>query len=181
MRVKVHRTRVGSLRSIMEINLKHGSKDLRALTAQETSALLACARGLRESPAATTGRALRGKNICLLSTPKDHPGAVLVLQAATALGAQVARVQPTLSEFSSADDVLHTARLLGRLYDAIACDGLPCELVRRIAASANVPVFDSIAAPDHLIARLADRLGDNAAAQDNQRLVIQALLLCTLA
>ena len=165
----------------MVVNLQHCSRDLRAFTAQEASALLACARGLRESPAATAALALRGKNICLLSTPNDHPGAALVQQAATALGAHVARLPPTLSESSSPDDVLHTARLLGRLYDAVACDGLPSELVRRIAASANVPVFDSIAGPDHVVARLADLLGDNTSAQDNQRLMIQALLLCTLA
>jgi ornithine carbamoyltransferase len=181
MHVKVGCARADRLRSTMVVNLKHCSKDLGAMTAQEDDALLACARSLLESPVATTGRALRGKNICLLSTPNDHPGAALVLEAATALGAHVARVPPTMSASSSADEVRHTSHLLGRLYDAVACDGLPSELVRRIAASANVPVFDSIAGPDHVVARLTDRLGDNASAQDNQRLMIQALLLCTLA
>jgi ornithine carbamoyltransferase len=162
-------------------HMKHCTSDPFALTAQQSSALLACARRLRESPAATTGRALRGKNICLLAAPQDHPGSALVLQAAIALGAQVAQVPPTLTEFSSAYDVQHTARLLGRLYDGVACAGIPSELVRRIAADADVPVFDGIAAPDHPITRLADQLGDAASVQDNQRLVIQALLLCTLA
>ena len=59
----------------------------------------------------------------------------------------------------------------------MACAGIPRELVRRIAADADVPVFDSIAAPDHPVVRLAD----DTPTQDNQRLLIQAPLLCTLA
>ena len=88
---------------------------------------------------------------------------------------------PSLSASSSADEVQHTARLLGRLYDGVACAGIPPDLVRLIAADADVPVFDGIAAPDHPVVRLADQLGDETSAQDNQRLLIQALLLCTLA
>ena len=165
----------------MVLNLKHRSNDLAALSAQERSALLACARRLRESPAAATKRALRGKNLCLLSATQDYPGAALLLQAAIDLGANVAQVPPSLSAASSADEVQHTARLLGRLYDGVACAGIPPELVRRIAADADVPVFDGISAPDHIVARLAEQLGDDTPTQDNQRLMIQALLLCTLA
>jgi len=164
----------------MVLNLKHHSADLGALTERETSALLACARGLREAPAATTGRALRGKNLCLLSTPPDHPGAATLQQAATALGALVASVPSTLSEHSSSSDIQDTSRLLGRLYDGVVCAGVPSELVRRIAVDAGVPVFDDIAAPDHPLARLATELGPEAPGQDNRCLVIQALLLCTL-
>ena len=165
----------------MVLNLKHRSNDITALSAQETSALLAGARSLRESPIAVTERALRGKNLCLMSATHDYPGVALLVQAATGLGAHVARVPPSLSASSSADEIRHTARLLGRLYDGVACAGIPHELVRRIAAEADVPMFDGISAPDHLIARLAEQLGDDTPAHDNQRLMIQALLLCTLA
>ena len=165
----------------MVLNLKHRSNDVAALSAQETSALLACARTLRTSPTATTERALRGKNLCLLSATHDYPGVALLLQAATALGAHVARIPPSLSASSSAEEIQHTARLLGRLYDGVACVGIAPELVRRIAADADVPVFDGVSAPDHLVARLAEQLGDDTPAHDNQRLMIQALLLCTLA
>ena len=164
----------------MVLNLKLRSNNLAALSAQEASALLACARGLRGSPPAANGRALRGKKLCLLSATQDHPGAALLLQAATGLGVHVARVPSSLSASSSAEEVQHTARLLGRLYDGVACAGIPPELVRRIAADADVPVFDGIAAPDHPVGRLADQLGDDTPALDNQRLLIQALLLCTL-
>jgi len=169
-------------------NLKHRSNDFATLSVQETSALLACARGLRSSPTATNERALRGKNLCLLSATQDQPGAALLLRAATALGARVAWVQPSLSASSSAEEIQHTARLLGRLYDGVACAGIPSELVRRIAADADVPVFEVIAGPDHPVSRLADQLGHytpadtpaDTPAQDNERLMIQALLLCTL-
>ena len=180
MHVKAVPERAARLLCTMVPNLKHRSNDLAALSAQQTSALLACARGLRESPSATTERALRGRNLCLLSVPRDHPGAAQLLQAATALGAHVAHVPSSLSEYSSADEVQHTARLLGRLYDGVACAGLPSELVRRIAQVADVPVFDGVGGPDHPLTRLAGELGGDAPAQDNQRLVIQAMLLCTL-
>jgi ornithine carbamoyltransferase len=181
MRVNALRARAARLGCTMVLNLKHRSNDLAALSAQEASALLACARGLRESPAAANERALRGKNLCLLAATQDQPGTALLLQAATGLGAHVARVPPSLSAASSPDEVQHTARLLGRLYDGVACAGMPSELVRRIAADADVPVFDGIAAPDHPVVRLAEQLGEDTPAQDNQRLLLQALLLCTLA
>jgi len=164
----------------MLLDLKHRSNDLAALSAREASALLACARDLRESPVAT-GRALRGKNLCLLSAAQDQSDATLLLQAATSLGAHVAQVSANLSASSSDDEVQHTARLLGRLYDGVACTGMPSELVRRIAADADVPVFEDITASDHPLTRLADQLGDDTPAHDKQRLLIQALLICTLA
>jgi len=181
MRVKAQRVRTARLRCTMVLSLKHRSNDFTALSAQETSALVACARRLRESPIAATERALRGKNLCLLSATNDHPGVALVLQAATGLGAHVARVPPSLSASSSAEEIQHTARLLGRLYDGVACAGIAPELVRRIAAVADVPVFDGISAPDHTVARLAEQRGADTPSHDNQRLMIQALLLCTLA
>jgi len=180
MLVKACRPSAANLASTMVHNLKHRSTDLAALSAQEARALLACARGLRDSSTATTELALRGKNLCLLSATQDHPGAQLLLRAATDLGAHVARVPSSLSASSSPDEIQHTARLLGRLYDGVACDGIPPELVRRIAADANVPVFDGIGAPDHVVVRLAHQLGDDTPARDNQRLMIQALLLCAL-
>ena len=122
--------------------MKHRSNDFATLSVQETSALLAGARTLRESPIAATERALRGKNLCLMTATPDDPGVALLVQAATALGAHVARVSPSLSASSSEDEIRHTARLLGRLYDGVACAGMTPELVRRIAADANVPVFD---------------------------------------
>jgi ornithine carbamoyltransferase len=160
--------------------LKHRSPNLATLPAQEARVLLACAHGLRASSTATTGRALLGKNLCLLSATQDHPGAALWVRAATGLGANVARVPSSLSASSSPDEIQHTARLLGRLYDGVACDGIPPDLVRQIAADANVPVFDGIGAAEHVRLRLADQLGDDTPAQDKQRLMIQALLLCAL-
>jgi len=179
MRVNTLCALAARLARTMVPNFKHRSNT--ALSAQETSALLTCARWLRDSPAAANAHALRGKNLCLLSMIHDDPGAALLLQAATGLGAHVAQVPASLSESSSINEIQHTARLLGRLYDGVACIGLPSDLVRRIAADAEVPVFDGIAAPDHPVARLAEQLGDGAPEQNDRCLLLQALLLCTLA
>jgi len=181
MRVNTMRAFTARLARTMVLDLTHRSNDFTALSAQEASALLACARRLRESPAAANARALRGKNLCLLSMTHDDPGAALLLQAATGLGAHVAQVPPSLSASSSVNEIQHTARLLSRLYDGVACVGLPSDLARRIAADAEVPVFDGIAGPDHPVARLAEQLGDGAPEQNSRRLLMQALLLCTLA
>ncbi|MEP7295277.1 MAG: ornithine carbamoyltransferase [Burkholderiales bacterium] len=166
----------------MVLNLKHRSvNDFASMSPQDTAALLAHARELQQAlRAGTPHRGLRGKNLGLMCDTTDDGGAALFQRAASALGAQVAHLRPSLSERSSPDEVSHTARVLGRLYDAVDCIGMAPGLVRSIGTHAGVPVFESIASPRHPIAKLAEQLDGDTAGDDNRCLVIQAVLLNAL-
>jgi ornithine carbamoyltransferase len=149
------------------------------LSLPDDDALLDQARVLQRAVAA--GRAhplLRGKNLGLLCADDTQPDALLFRQAASELGAHVAHIGMSLSEQSSTQDVLHTARLLGRLYDAVECQGLPAALVRQMAEAAGIAVYDALARNEALISRLAARLGGDV--ETNRRIALQALLLHTI-
>lgn len=124
---------------------------------------------------------LRGKNIGLLraATAVDDPAPLL--RAASELGAHVATVRWNPSGADDAREVQHTGRMLGRLYDAVVCQGMPAALVRQIGQAAGIPVYDDIACDAHPAACLADGLGEEAAPGDNRRFMLQALLVDGLA
>jgi len=163
------------------------------MSAHETSVVLDSARTLQR--AARDGRTptpqtplqtpplpqtpLRGKNLGLLSEADDGDAA-LFRQAATELGAHVAQIRPSLSGLSTPQEVQHTARMLGRLYDAVECQGMAAALVQQVGVAAGVPVYDGIAGQAHPTARLAALLGGDSSAADNRRFVLQAVLLCTM-
>ncbi|RZL90514.1 MAG: hypothetical protein EOP76_15510 [Variovorax sp.] len=101
--------------------------------------------------------------------------------AAEALGARVAVMRSGLSVASTVQEVQDTARVLGRLYDAVECQGLDPALVACIGLHANIPVFDGVAAKDHPVDQLAELLGDGTPLADNRRFLLQALLLEAIA
>lgn len=144
-------------------------------------ALLDQARSLQRAAAA--GRVqplLRGKNLGLLCADDTQAQALLFRQAASELGAHVAHIGMSLSEHSATQEVTHTARMLGRLYDAVECQGLSSALVQQMADVAGIAIYDGLACNDRLISRLAAQLGDEAAAGESRRFVLQALLLHTI-
>ncbi|MBT9503807.1 MAG: ornithine carbamoyltransferase [Burkholderiaceae bacterium] len=121
---------------------------------------------------------LRGKKLGLLCAREDSENAQLFRRAAEALGAHVARLPASLSAQSNAQDVQHTARLLGRLYDAIECQDMDSTLVARVREAADVPVFDTLAAAGpHWI----DEPDDPGSLADRRLSLLQALLLNALA
>ncbi len=94
--------------------------------------------------AAISGRAqplLRGRNVGLLCDDPAQPEALLIYRAAIKLGAHVSLVRPS---FDSGDReaIAHTAHMLGKLYDSIACVALPPVLVEQLRCAAGIPVFD---------------------------------------
>lgn len=151
------------------------------MSPDDVGALLATARSLRQAAGEGGSRQLlRGKNLGLLCAA-DHEGdAALFRLAAVELGAHVAHIRPSLSERSSAQEVRHTARMLGRLYDAVECQGMGPRLVRQVGCDADVPVYDGIACLRHPTARLSEQLGGDASPVDNRRFILQAVLLSTL-
>jgi len=124
---------------------------------------------------------LRGKNFGLLCDDEAKAAdAALFRHAATELGAHVAHIRASLSERSSAHEVEHTARMLGRLYDAIECEGMPAALVQQLAHSVDMPVYGGIASLNHPTAALAEQLGPESPLDDRRRFIVQAVLLVSL-
>lgn len=155
---------------------------LEPMSVRDSATLLACARGLQKSAVAgTTQPLLRGKNIGLMCEADRADDAMLFRRAASELGAHVAHIRPSLSQTSTPDDVQQTARLLGRLYDAVECQGVAAAIVLRLGDEAGIPFFDGLTSPGHPTAHLAESLGVAAAADANRRFVVQAVLLGAIA
>lgn len=151
-------------------------------TSGDASALLAHARALKAAAlSGTIQPLLKGKKLGLLCESTGHPDAVLFCQAARELGAHVAHIRAGLDLHSPRHEIEHTARMLGRLYDAIECQGLPTELIRQVGHDAGVPVYEGIATRGHPCAGLADNVAIGTPAEDDRRFIVQAILLSTLA
>ncbi len=147
----------------------------------DAGALLVSARGLQyAAQAGTTQPLLRGKNLALLCEAADDGDAALFRSAAIEMGAHVAHIRPSLSELSTPQEVQSTARVLGRLYDAVECQGMTPALVLQVATDAGVPVYDGLATPRHPTAKLAELLDGDAASADKRRFVLQAVLLSSI-
>ena len=160
----------------------HSSQAFDPMSPPDVNAVLATARSLqRAARAGTTQPLLRGKNLGLLCEADDDRDAALFRRAAVDLGAHVANIRSNPSKLTTPQEVQHTARLLGRLYDAVECQGMSPALVQQLGNDAGVPVYDGIASNTHPTAYLAGLLGDETSPADNRRFVLQAVLLSTLA
>lgn len=147
----------------------------------EERSLLQQARALQSAAAAGCIQPLlRGKHLCLLCDDDTLPAALLFRQAAAELGAKVTHIGVSLGDRSDAREVEHTARVLGRLYDAVECQGLDRRTVERMARVAGVAVYDSMATQDPRAARLSMLLSGDGTLADARRFALQALLLHTV-
>ncbi len=156
--------------------------NIEGLSAREVSALAECARALRRAGREGAVKPLlRGKNIGLLCEDQDSGDAVLFHHAATGLGAVVARIRPSVSRLTTPGEVHGTARVLGRLYDAVECQGLPRALVQQIEHAAGIPVYDGLVASTHPAGALSGLLETAASdLRDEREVVLQALLVSTI-
>jgi ornithine carbamoyltransferase len=145
---------------------------------QRQSDLLARAR-LQQAAARSdaTRWLLKAKNLAIMSDSDGSESSALFRRAATEMGARVTHVRPWLSPSSSAQQIADTARMLGRLYDAIECEDMDARVVDLLAESAGVPVFNGVALTTHPSAALADRLDADSALLDRRRFIVQAILL----
>jgi ornithine carbamoyltransferase len=149
--------------------------DVGKLSRQEVSDLVERARSLHAGHPDGPASPLRGRNIGLVCTAGWDTDASLLRAAGMASGAHVAMISPRSWNTSAAVSIELTARVLGRLYDIVVCQGVnPC-LVQEIEAAAGIPVFDAIACWDDatLDLRLLPVRGVPAL---NQRLLLQAAL-----
>jgi ornithine carbamoyltransferase len=148
--------------------------------ARDLDAVLVRARALHRAAAAGTPQPLlRGKNLGLLCGADDSEVSML-RRAASELGARVSSVRTRLSDRSTPEEVMRTARMLGRLYDAIACEGQAPDLVRQLTEDTGIPVYDGIASPHHPTAELAQLIDGDDSDEDKRRYIVQALLLAGL-
>lgn len=148
------------------------------LSPLDVASLLSRARILQRARLeGTAPRLLRGKNLGLLYALPCDAAQALFRSAAEELGARVSTMRSSLSLESPPHEVQHTARMLGRLYDAVECQNLEPALVRQIGRHAGIPFFEGAAMQDHPAVRLAEMLGDRTSLADNQRFMVQALLL----
>ncbi|WP_374675648.1 ornithine carbamoyltransferase [Ideonella sp.] len=125
---------------------------------------------------------LQGRNLGLVCEDEHSEAAMRFEQAATALGAHVVRIRPSVAGLDDADALPQTARVLGRLYDAIECQGLPAATVAQIRRHAGVPVYDGLGGLGTAARTVAAMLApgaDSTAPAEGERdgYVLQALLV----
>lgn len=97
---------------------------------------------------------LRGRHLALLIDCHDE-AALAFQRAVHDLGGSVALLDANDWQSSAGERVPEAARMLGRLYDAIDCCGLPTPLLEQIDANCGVPVFNGMAQADHPLGVLA--------------------------
>ena len=166
----------------MAPTIPHPFGDPDRMSAEDERAVVTQALALQRAARVGPPQAwLRGKNFGLLCESEAATGeAAMFRRAAMELGAHVAHIRASLSEFSTPQEVEYTARLLGRLYDAVECQGMPSALVQQVGQAVDMPVYDAVASQRHPTARLADQLGSESPAKDRRRFVLQAVLIGSL-
>ena len=148
----------------------------------DDEAILANARALQSlGRAGESLRLLEGKHVAILSNAGSSGNDDLFLSAARRLGAQVAEIRTELWPTFPREEIQRIAALLDRLYAAVECQRMFRSIVQMIATAASIPVYDHIASPDHPTARIAMLLEGDATPDEKRRLVLQAVLLGTIA
>jgi ornithine carbamoyltransferase len=147
---------------------------------QEPQALLARAKALQRD-SSQYSKLLLGKRLGLMSAEPESEDAYLFRQAAQELGAHVALIRaPTKQLEGQADPLPGIGRLLGRLYDAVECQGLSDDMVRALASVARIPIYAGLAGHGHAVFQLAQGWKTPAPLIDRRRWLVQAVLLTAM-
>jgi ornithine carbamoyltransferase len=121
--------------------------------------LLDLARDLKRAKyAGVEQQRLRGKNIALIFEKTSTRTRCAFEVAAYDEGAHVTYIDPTSSQIGHKESMKDTARVLGRMYDAIEYRGAAQENVETLAEYAGVPVFNGLTDEFHPTQMLADVL-----------------------
>jgi ornithine carbamoyltransferase len=130
---------------------------LEGLTARDFHYLLELSRELKRAKASgTEQQKLRGKNIALLFEKASTRTRCAFEVAAYDQGAHVSFIGPGDSQLGEKESVRDTARVLGRLYDAIEYRGFEQSIVQELAEYAGVPVYNGLTNQFHPTQVLAD-------------------------
>jgi ornithine carbamoyltransferase len=123
----------------------------------ETLGLLDLAATLRAEKCQRQERQrLTGRNICLVFEKTSTRTRCAFEVAAYDQGARVTYLDPAGSHLGHKESVKDTARVLGRMYDAIQYRGYSQALVEELAAHAGVPVYNGLSDDWHPTQMLAD-------------------------
>ena len=126
---------------------------------REIKYLLDLSRDLKRAKyAGTEQQKLKGKNIALIFEKTSTRTRCAFEVAAYDQGAQVTYIDPNSSQIGHKESMKDTARVLGRMYDAIEYRGFKQEIVDELAESAGVPVFNGLTDEFHPTQMLADVL-----------------------
>jgi ornithine carbamoyltransferase len=101
---------------------------------------------------------LRGKNIALIFEKDSTRTRCAFEVAAYDQGAHVTYLGPTGSQMGNKESVRDTARVLGRMYDAIEYRGFGQAVVEELAQYAGVPVYNGLTNEFHPTQILCDLL-----------------------
>jgi ornithine carbamoyltransferase len=137
-------------RSLLSL-VHHSERDLHYL--------LDLSRDLKRAKYSGLGRpSLAGKNIALIFEKTSTRTRCAFEVAAHDEGAHVTYIDPTSSQIGHKESMKDTARVLGRMYDAIEYRGASQRTVEELAEYAGVPVFNGLTDEFHPTQMLADIL-----------------------
>ncbi|MAC99456.1 ornithine carbamoyltransferase [Pseudomonas abyssi] len=144
----------------MAFNLKNRSfLTLRDFTPKEIAFLLKLAADLKAAKYAGTEQpGLQGKDIALIFEKSSTRTRVGFEVAAYDQGARVTYLGPSGNHIGHKETVKDTARVLGRIYDAIEYRGFGQEVVQTLADYSGVPVYNGLTDEFHPTQILADFL-----------------------
>jgi len=144
----------------MAFNLRNRSLlSLMHHTTRELRYLLDLSRDLKRAKyTGTEQQHLKGVNIALIFEKTSTRTRCAFEVAAYDQGANVTYIDPNSSQIGHKESMKDTARVLGRMYDAIEYRGFRQEIVDELAQFAGVPVFNGLTDEYHPTQMLADVL-----------------------
>jgi ornithine carbamoyltransferase len=135
----------------------HSFLTLEDFTAEEIYHLLDLAMSLKAAKHGGYEESkLQDKNIALIFEKTSTRTRCAFEVAAYDQGARVTYLEPTGSQIGHKESVKDTARVLGRMYDAIEYRGFGQAVVEELAAYAGVPVYNGLTDEYHPTQVLAD-------------------------
>jgi ornithine carbamoyltransferase len=127
------------------------------LTREEARYLLDLSHELKRAKASgTETRRLGGKSIVLIFEKTSTRTRCAFEVAAHDQGMGVTYLDPSGSQIGHKESIRDTARVLGRMYDAIEYRGYAQSVVEELARYAGVPVFNGLTDDSHPTQMLAD-------------------------
>jgi len=144
----------------MSYNLRNRSfLKLKDFSKRDVEYLLDLARDLKRAKyGGYEEQKLRGKNIALIFEKASTRTRCAFEVAAYDQGANVTYLDPESSHIGKKESIRDTARVLGRMYDAIEYRGHSQEIVEELAAWAGVPVYNGLTDEWHPTQMAADLL-----------------------